>query len=161
VGWILVFFIQYLLAALLMVFSLIISWYEGSAIVDLPWEWEYSTPISHMLYGEVVSGGQISQLDYLVYAAKFRPIFPALFVMSGLYLLVLFGFHVLKGKQRRLGNFLFLLGVGLVCLALLFISFVTTVGYVFFYIWLLGGVLCLGAGIYLFMSNRGLKEVVE
>jgi len=70
--------IQFGLITILLLFSTVAAWYEGSAILDNPWEWKYSTPFSQMLYGEVQSDSDISQLDYFVYAAKFQPAFPVI-----------------------------------------------------------------------------------
>nr|WP_308447216.1 YjdJ family protein [Alkalihalobacterium chitinilyticum] len=81
--------IQLGIAITSLLFSTFASWYEGSAILDNPWEWEYSTPFSQLLYGEIQNANQISQLDHFVYAAKFQPTFPLIMVISGLYLILL------------------------------------------------------------------------
>lgn len=44
----------------------IAAWYEGSSILEDPWEWEYSTPFSHWLNGEVTDPGDILFLDHFI-----------------------------------------------------------------------------------------------
>jgi hypothetical protein len=123
-------------------FSTVAAWYEGSAILDNPWEWKYSTPFSHMLYGEVHSDSDISQLDYFVYAAKFQPAFPAIMAISSLYLLILIGYYFLNRQHKRFAYFLAILGGGLFLLSYFFTNSPTDGGQIFFYIWLVSGILC-------------------
>ncbi|OIU68575.1 YjdJ family protein [Rossellomorea aquimaris] len=76
-------------------FSLFATLFEGSEIVDRPFEWEYSTPFS----GQVNAAGDISKLDYFVYAIKFKPAFPIVMAISLLYLLVVAGYLFLSRKR--------------------------------------------------------------
>jgi len=71
--------------------STIIAWYEGSAIIEKPFEWKYSTPFTRLFNIEITNGYDISQLDYFVYAAKFQPFFPAIMMVSLLYILSVIG----------------------------------------------------------------------
>ncbi len=112
--------IQFGIAIMGLVFSTAIAWYEGSAILDNRWEWKYSTPFSQFLNGHILSNSDISQLDYFVYAAKFQPTFPLIMQISGLYLLILIGFHTLKNKNKWFPFYLTFLGVVL----FLFSSFI-------------------------------------
>lgn len=80
-------------ASILFFLSIVVAWYEGSTILDNPWEWKYSTPFSRLLYGEVHSASDILQLDYFIYAAKFQPTYPVIMVISILYLLILIGYY--------------------------------------------------------------------
>jgi Domain of unknown function (DUF4306) len=134
--------IQFGLAVILLFFSTAAAWYEGSAILDNHWEWKYSTPFSQLLYGEVYSDSDISQLDYFVYAAKFQPAFPAIMAISSLYLLILIGYYFLNRQHKRFAYFLAILGGGLFLLSYFFIHSSTTGGQIFFYIWLVSGILC-------------------
>ena len=76
------FLIQFGIISDLLLISTVAAWYEGSAILDNPWEWKYSTPFSRLLNGEVHNNSDISQLDYFIYAAKFHPTFPVIMVIS-------------------------------------------------------------------------------
>ena len=60
-----------------LIFFTVAAWYEGSTILDNPWEWKYSAIFTQLLHGEVVNQHTISQLDYFVYAAKFKPAYPS------------------------------------------------------------------------------------
>lgn len=48
----------------------------------------------------IISGSEISQLDYFVYAAKFYPLFPALMFISVLYIYALVVFIFKKRKYQ-------------------------------------------------------------
>jgi Domain of unknown function (DUF4306) len=76
-------------------FSVFASLFEGSEIVDRPFEWEYSTPFS----GEVNAAGDISKLDYFVYAIKFKPTFPIVISISLLFVLVVAGYLFISRKR--------------------------------------------------------------
>ncbi|XXM73099.1 YjdJ family protein [Lysinibacillus sphaericus] len=76
-------------------FSLFATLFEGSEIVDRPFEWEYSTPFS----GQVNEAGDISKLDYFVYAIKFKPAFPIVTAISLLYLLIVAGYLLISRKR--------------------------------------------------------------
>ncbi|QWC21099.1 YjdJ family protein [Bacillus haikouensis] len=87
--------IQLGLGAGVLLFSLFATLFEGSEIVDRPFEWEYSTPFS----GEVNAGSDISKLDYFVYAIKFKPTFPIVMAISILYILVVAGYLFISRKR--------------------------------------------------------------
>lgn len=76
---------QLLLGGILFVVAAICALYEGSAVRDIPWEWAYTTPFSQLFGISIVTGQEISQLDYLVYAAKYQPVFPILMLISLCY----------------------------------------------------------------------------
>lgn len=76
--------------------STAISWYEGSGIIDNPLEWKYSTPVSQIFNIEINNGQDISQLDYFVYAAKFQPFFPAIMIVSVLYICTVVIFFIFQ-----------------------------------------------------------------
>jgi hypothetical protein len=155
--------IQFGLATILLLFSTVAAWYEGSAILDNPGEWKYSTPFSHMLYGEVHRDSDISQLDYFVYAAKFQPTFLVIVAISSLYLLILIGYYFLKRQHKRFTYFLSILGVGLFLLSYFFIHSSTTGGQIFFYVWLVSGILCTVTAVitYFQILNRNTNDITN
>ncbi|MGE7932514.1 DUF4306 domain-containing protein [Viridibacillus arvi] len=72
------FFIQFVTVLLLFIFSTIFAWYEGSTILDNPWEWGYSTPFSQLLNGEAHSASDVSHLTTLYMQLNFNPLFQLL-----------------------------------------------------------------------------------
>ena len=154
------FLFQFGIAFILLLISTVAAFYEGSAIVDNPWEWKYSTPFSQFINGEVTSKSSISQLDYLIYAVKFQPIFPVIMVLSSLYLLVLMGYHFLKKQHKRFAYYLSFLGAVLFLLSYLIFNSPTFGGQILFYIWLVIGVLCILTAVitYFQISNRNTNE---
>ncbi|WRP04613.1 YjdJ family protein [Rossellomorea aquimaris] len=115
------------------------SWYEGSALLDNPWEWKYSTPFSEMIHGSVLTREQIVDLDFFVYAAKFSPLFPSVMVMSVSYLLVLIGYRFLK--HRGFPLFLTLFGMVYLLMSAFIASSPTTGGNILFWLIVLIGLL--------------------
>ncbi|MDE5414277.1 YjdJ family protein [Alkalihalobacterium chitinilyticum] len=154
------FFIQLGIAITSLLFSTFASWYEGSAILDNPWEWKYSTPFSQLLYGDVQNINQISQLDHFVYAAKFQPTFPLIMLISGLYLLILIGYQLFKSRKIRFVYFLSLLAGTLFILSYLVFNSPTIGGQIFFYFGLTSGILCIvgAAIIYFILFKRNTNE---
>ncbi|MGE7603473.1 DUF4306 domain-containing protein [Peribacillus sp. NPDC097675] len=106
------FALQGIVAMLFLLLFTFCAWYEGSEILDNHWEWKYSTPFSE----KVDDTTDISNLDYFVYAAKFRPMFPALMMGTLLYLIMLTGLRVCKGSDTR--KTFFLTGLGMLVLLL-------------------------------------------
>ncbi|MBW3114585.1 YjdJ family protein [Bacillus sp. MCCB 382] len=85
-----------------LVFSSMVSWYEGSALLEDPWEWRYSAPISEWMHGSVGGSNDISDLDFFIYAAKFSPLFPAFMIISASYLIVLIGIRIFSRTGIRI-----------------------------------------------------------
>ncbi|KSU58346.1 hypothetical protein AS034_19915 [[Bacillus] enclensis] len=83
------------LGVAVLLFSLFATLFEGSEIVERPFEWEYSTPFS----GDVKEGSDISKLDYFVYAIKFKPTFPIVLAISIVYVLVVAGYLFISRKR--------------------------------------------------------------
>lgn len=77
------------------------AWYEGSAIRDLSFEWAYSTPVSHLIHGEVLQVSQISPLDHFVYAAKFQPFLPLVMTISALYAILLITYRFVQHDLKK------------------------------------------------------------
>ncbi|MDF2946528.1 MAG: hypothetical protein K0S51_1207 [Bacillales bacterium] len=67
---------------LVFLFSTLAAWYEGSEIVNNPYEWKYSTPFTQLMGVNITDYKDISQLDYFVYAAKFSLAFPIMLICA-------------------------------------------------------------------------------
>ncbi|MBO9129449.1 YjdJ family protein [Bacillus sp. 165] len=82
--------------------STLLSWYQGSQLVDRPDEWKYTAKFTKWLYKKekVYDYHDISQLDFFVYTAKFYPIYTIVMITSFLYLILLAGYLVIKKRQR-------------------------------------------------------------
>ncbi|MEH7075150.1 YjdJ family protein [Neobacillus drentensis] len=154
---------QYGFASIFLLFASIASWYEGSEIVENTWEWKYSTPFSQLIYGPVQSSSDISQLDYFIYAVKFQPTFPVIMVISGLYLMILIGFHFFKKQYKWFASYLSFLGAGLFFLSYFIYTSPTNGGKVLFLTLLLSGLFCilLAALMYFQIFNRNTKEITN
>ena len=144
-------FIQLGVVLLVFLVSFLFSWYEGSAILEDPWEWKYSTPFSHMLHGEVAKASDISLLDHFVYAAKFHPLYPALMLLSGVYLLILVGWRLL-GKRSSKGLLVYIatIGILLLLLSILMFNANTNGGKLFFILSLASGIVCLIISVFIY-----------
>ncbi|WLV25364.1 YjdJ family protein [Aciduricibacillus chroicocephali] len=135
-------FIQLGVTIFIFLASFLFSWYEGSAVLENPWEWNYSTPFSHLLHGEVNKVSDISLLDHFVYAAKFHPLYPALMLLSGVYLLVLVGRIYFRKGDRGFFVYVAVLGALLLLLSLVMFNAYTSGGKLFFYLSLASGIIC-------------------
>lgn len=102
-------------AFLLFLISTAASWYEGSQILDNPWEWKYSAIFSRMMNnGLVEQANDILPIDHVVYAAKFLPLFPLLMFFSGIYIIVLLS-SILFKRNGMFTVFITSLGLLLLC----------------------------------------------
>jgi len=108
--------IQFVFVMIILLFSSLASWYEGSELLNRPFEWKYSTPFSEMMNGEVVSKADIIQLDYFIYSLKFQPFYPLLMIMSILYLVYMSTYLLLR---KNLKKFYLILGTTGIALLLL------------------------------------------
>lgn len=115
------FIFQFCAVSVVFLFSSLAAWYEGSAILDHPSEWRISTPITQMFYGNVHVSSDISQWDFFIYAAKYRPAFPMLMTVSGIYILILLGFYLFKKLRKWYAYYLFLISG-----ALFFLSYASS-----------------------------------
>lgn len=144
-------FIQLGVALVIFLVSFLFSWYEGSAILQDPWEWKYSTPFSHMLHGEVAKANDISLLDHFVYAAKFHPLYPALMLLSGVYLLILIGWRLFgKRSSKGLLGYITTIGTLLLLLSIIMFNAYTSGGKLFFYLLVTSGILCLILSVFIY-----------
>lgn len=84
-----IFWYLLVLTIIILCFSTLVAWYEGSSIVDDPFEWKYSVKFTNYFKGEISDYHEISQLDYFIYAAKFYPLFPILMAVSSCFIIIL------------------------------------------------------------------------
>lgn len=149
------FIIQFGVASLLLLFSTTVAWYEGSAILDNPWEWRYSTPFTKLFHGVVSNPSDISQLDYFVYASKFQPTFPIIMILSSLYLLILIGYYILKQEKKWFSYYLTFLSGGLLLCSYFTFNSPTVGGDILFSLFLICGLLCITTALFInFQVNR-------
>lgn len=145
---------QFGLALIILLFSILGTWYEGSEILDRNSEWKYSTPFTQLFYGGVYNSNDISRLDYFVYAAKFKPINPILMLMSSVYLLTLFAYLILKRNVKWFSWFTISLGILLLLFSKALYSSPTIGAQMIFYVSLSIGILYLGITTVFFTQSR-------
>lgn len=93
------------------IISALASWYEGSTLLEVSWEWKHTAIFSEMVNGPVKQASDILPIDYFVYAAKFLATFPLIMLLSVTYLLILIGYILLKRKDKVFSYFLTSVGV--------------------------------------------------
>lgn len=150
--------IQFGLASLLLILSTGAAWYEGSTILEKPWEWKHTAIFSLMANGQIENLNDILPIDFFIYAAKFAPTFPLLMLLSATYLIILIGYILLKRKDRTFTYFLS--GVGVVFLILSgFVSNSPTTGLkIFFVSFLLIGIIAVAIALLRFFKKTGLTS---
>ena len=138
-------FLQMIIAALFFMVFTFCTWYEGSEILDRPWEWKYSTHFTHVNDEQAIDAVDISSFDHFVYAAKFKPLFPVLMVLAAAYIIILSGYILFKRRIKKMA--LFLLGFGVLFLfSSGFVSHSPTVGgNIFQAFFLIGGMIAIMA----------------
>ncbi|MFS0883352.1 YjdJ family protein [Metabacillus niabensis] len=82
-------FVQYGCSLILLTFSTVSAWYEGSALLQNPQEWKYTAKITNWINGIPENHRDILQIDFFIYAAKFKPIFIYLMIISVLHIIFL------------------------------------------------------------------------
>ncbi|MEC2077566.1 DUF4306 domain-containing protein [Metabacillus fastidiosus] len=95
------YFIQIGAVLMLLLFSTFFAWYEGSALLESKYEWKYTAKFTYWLKGEPTSHKDILQLDYFIYAAKFRPFFIYLMIFSFSYLFIISFITVYKYRTLK------------------------------------------------------------
>ena len=145
--------LQLIIGTFTLTISTLITWYEGSAIIEKPFEWKYSTPFTGLFNIEITNGYDISQLDYFVYAAKFQPFFPAIMMISVLYMLSVIGHYLIKRNTKWAIGFWGLIGsICILISGLIFIS-PTSGGRIFFWMTSISGVLCMTVTVIVWLRN--------
>ncbi|MEK3980514.1 YjdJ family protein [Psychrobacillus sp. FSL K6-2836] len=153
--------LQFIVGILTLVVSTFIAWYEGSTITNNSLEWGYSTPFTKLFNIEITNGRDISQLDYFVYAAKFHPLFPAIMIVSTLYILSVVGYLLIKNKSKWTIGFWALLS----CIMILFSGFIfnspTIGGRILFWIALVCGLISIAVAVFVSLRNFKNKVTIE
>lgn len=143
---------QAVLAFTILLFSTGASWYEGSGILDDSGEWKYSTPFTQLQNIELNDGGDISTLDYFVYAAKFHPFFPVLMFMSGIYLILLLGYLFLQKNHKYFCCFVFGISASLFLLSKTVAHSPSIGADIFYYLFLSGGIVFMSVAFILYFQ---------
>lgn len=150
--------IQSSIALMVLIFSTLASWYEGSKILHASWEWKHTAIFSEMVNGPVKQASDILPIDYFVYAAKFLPTFPLFMLLSVTYLLILIGYILLKRNDKMFSYFLSCIGIFFFVLSG-FVSNSPTIGLeIFFNSFLLIGILSIGIALLRIFNNKT-KEI--
>ncbi|MCK2020251.1 DUF4306 domain-containing protein [Peribacillus frigoritolerans] len=155
-------FLQMIIAALFFMVFTFCTWYEGSEIVDKPWEWRYSTLFTHVNDEKAIDAVDISNFDHFVYAAKFKPLFPLLMVLAASHIIILSGYILFKRRIKKMA--LFLLGFGVLFLfSSGYVSNSPTVGgNVFQAFFLIGGMIAImAAALYYYRMPRGFNTLMK
>ncbi|MFJ6413955.1 hypothetical protein CHI12_16350 [Terribacillus saccharophilus] len=92
-------YVGFILAGFAFVFFLLFSLYEGSNLIDDPFEWARSTPFTHLLVSNPVFPQDIFWLDFFVYAIKFYAVYPIMTLISAALLLGLIIRNMNKNKK--------------------------------------------------------------
>ena len=146
--------IKFSLASILLIFSTGAVWYEGSTILEKPWEWKHTAIFSQMAKGQVENLNDILPIDHFVYASKFAPTFPILMLLSGTYFFILTGFILLKRNDKIFTYFLSCIGVLFLSLSV-FVSNSPTIGLkIFFFSFLAIGILLIVIALLKFFNNK-------
>ncbi|WP_440970277.1 DUF4306 domain-containing protein [Peribacillus frigoritolerans] len=155
-------FLQMIIAALFFMIFTFCTWYEGSEILDRPWEWKHSTHFTHINDEQAIEADDISNFDHFVYAAKFKPLFPFLMVTTASYLIILTGYILFQRRIKKMA--LFLLGFGVIFL--FFSGYVsnspTVGGNIFQAFFLIGGMIAImAAALYYYRMPRGFNTLMK
>ncbi|MCR8869401.1 YjdJ family protein [Peribacillus frigoritolerans] len=155
-------FLQMIIAALFFMVFTFCTWYEGSEILDRPWEWKHSTHFTHINDEQAIEADDISNFDHFVYAAKFKPLFPFLMVTTASYLIILTGYILFQRRIKKMA--LFLLGFGVTFLfSCGYVSNSPTVGgNIFQAFFLIGGMIAImAAALYYYRMPRGFNTLMK
>lgn len=155
------YFLQLMIGGMVLLFSTVAAWYEGSAIIEHSLEWDYSTPFTHLLDIEILTGKEIVVFDYFVYAIKFQPFFPMVILISLLYMIGLTLFLV--GKKNINQGMIIAFVIGLLCLGAssMFYNATTFGGSLFFYTLLISAILTILISMFLFLQNKHKQHNIE
>lgn len=153
--------LQIIVGICILAISTLFAWYEGSSLIDIPWEWKYSTPFSNFFNIEIGTGHDISQLDYFVYAAKYQPLFPLIMLLSIFYILTVFGFYLMKHRPK----WGLIFGGFLSCIVLLLASLIfnssTLGGRLFFWITLIIGLISIALVVFIYLTDAKSKKSID
>lgn len=160
-GWVLMLnglILLFGIGIMLLLFSTFSALYEGSEITIHTDEWAYSTPFTHFFKGGVMAPEDILQLDYFVFAAKFKPFFPILVLISVVYLFTLVGYVIFKHNSKHFNYFLFFIGLMLFIVSLLLYNSFTIGGNKIFNTSLSMSILYIITGFILTLINKKMTQ---
>lgn len=110
------------MSLIVFLFSLLAAWYEGSELLIRSEEWGYTAIFTQLLTGgRIEDASEILVIDHFVYALKFRPLFPILLYLSGLYFVSLL-VYLLSKSNKAFCYYLFGAAAINLALSLLFIG---------------------------------------
>lgn len=87
---------------LLFIFSTLISWYQGSNLIDFPDEWKYTAKFTNYFKGPVSNYKDIYQVDFFIYAAKFYPGWVIVMIISFIYMILLLVYIIYKRENTEI-----------------------------------------------------------
>ncbi|MGD6838219.1 YjdJ family protein [Bacillus thuringiensis] len=85
---------------LLFISSTLISWYQGSNLIDYPDEWKYTAKFTNYFKGSVSNYKDIYQMDFFIYAAKFYPGWVIVMIISFIYMVSLSVYIIYKKNNK-------------------------------------------------------------
>ncbi|ALS79630.1 DUF4306 domain-containing protein [Planococcus kocurii] len=115
-------FILFFGALIFFVVATFFSLYEGSRLDNIPWEWPYSAIFTNWLSGGAETATDILTIDYLVYAAKFAPLFPIIMFVAAFVLLLQLAAWIFKRSKIALSLFHIACAAGLFVMSTLLMS---------------------------------------
>ncbi|HWL24115.1 MAG TPA: DUF4306 domain-containing protein [Ureibacillus sp.] len=153
--------IHLLISLFVFVFATLSAWYEGSAIIENQLEWSYSTPFTHFLGIDIITGKEIVVLDYFVYATKFQPLFPLLMYLSIIYILALILVKVGKANIHLSMKLAFGLGILLLLFSTLCFNATSYGGVLFYNILLISAMLTILLSMFFFIQSKHKEHFIE
>ncbi|GGE57146.1 DUF4306 domain-containing protein [Priestia taiwanensis] len=115
--------IQLFSGIILLVAVMLMSWYEGSVIIENSIEWKYSTPFTQFFNVHISTGKEIFYIDYLYYSLKMNPIYLCIALMSVVYIISLLSLINIKFNFVSVKISFTVLVVLMICLLLIGIVF--------------------------------------
>lgn len=154
-------YVSQLILLLIFIFtSTLFSWYEGSAILDKPWEWNNSTPLSNLVKGKIESKREILQIDFIIYAIKYKPTFPTIMIISSIYLYYLIGTLLFRINYQRYSFFLFSSGVVLILLSLSLLPIYSLGVLIVFFVLIIVGAISIILSTLLFLRKHNIIKLL-
>lgn len=153
--------LQLIIGFFILAISTFLAWYEGSAIIENSWEWKYSTPFTELFNIEITNGREISQLDYFVYAAKFQPLFPAIMIVSVLYIFSVVSYYLINHHFKWAIGLLVLTSCICILLSGLIFNSPTIGGRIIFMMTSISGILCMIVAVIVCLRNYKQKITVN
>ncbi|WP_255257297.1 MULTISPECIES: YjdJ family protein [Bacillus] len=87
---------------MLFIVSTLVSWYQGSNLIDYPDEWKYTAKFTNYFKGSVSNYQDIYQIDFFIYAAKFYPLSIILMLASFFHMMILIVYIIFKKTNNKI-----------------------------------------------------------